>query len=101
MRRGTITSTDATQACALFRADLLVNYQVIEITNAAINQAMTLAETHGLRGYDAIQLAIAIEINNLLISSELPPLNFISADNDLNAATLSEGLLVDNPNAHL
>lgn len=101
MRRGTITAADATRACALFRADLLSDYQVVEITNTIISRAMTLAETYGLRGYDAMQLAIASEINNLLIVSELPPLTFISADNDLNAAALSEGLGVDNPNAHL
>jgi hypothetical protein len=30
----------------------------------------------------------------------LPPLTLLSADTDLNAAAVSEGLTVDNPNNH-
>ena len=32
--------------------------------------------------------------------TELPPLNFISADNDLNTAAQAEGLVTDDPNTH-
>ena len=99
-RRGTITAPDAAAARSLFRTDLLFDYQIVEITDIVINRAMLLAELHELRGYDALQLAAASEINSFLIGSGLPPITFISADNDLNAAALSEGLIVDNPDAH-
>jgi predicted nucleic acid-binding protein len=59
---------------------------------------MALAETLGLRGYDALQLAAGREINALCIASSLPPLTFVSADKELNAAAASEGLLIKNPN---
>lgn len=60
-------------ACALFRSDLLTSYQIIELTDALITRAMTLDETYALRGYDAVQLATALEVNALCVSSGLPP----------------------------
>lgn len=59
---------------------------------------MTLAETYALRGYDAVQLATACAINALCTANSLPPVKFVSADNELNAAAASEGLIVENPN---
>ncbi|MEK9137900.1 MAG: type II toxin-antitoxin system VapC family toxin, partial [Bacteroidota bacterium] len=61
-RGGTVTPADATAACNLFRSDLLTSYQIVELTNSLITHAMTIAETHGLRGYDAVQLAAALEV---------------------------------------
>ena len=37
---------------------------------------MTLAETYGLRGFDAVQLAGACEVQALCIASGIPPLFF-------------------------
>ncbi len=59
---------------------------------------MSLAEARGLRGYDAVQLAAGYAVNALCLTSGLPPLIFVSADNELNAAASSEGLIVENPN---
>ncbi len=60
---------------------------------------MTLAEKHGLRGYDAVQLSAALRVSDecraLGISFTL-----ISADGDLNDATRVEGLAVEDPNLH-
>jgi hypothetical protein len=53
-----------------------------------------------LRGYDAIQLATALEVNDSLTAAGLPSLNFISADIDLITAANREGLPTDNPNLH-
>ncbi len=61
---------------------------------------MALAETYGLRGYDAIQLAIGRAVNTLSIGNGLLPITFVSADNELNAAVTSEGLMIENPNNH-
>jgi predicted nucleic acid-binding protein len=97
-RGGSISATDATAACNQFRSDLQSEYQVVEITQSIINSAMALAEPLGLRGYDAVQLAAGCEINALCIASRLPPVIFVSADNELNAAAASEGLLIENPN---
>ncbi len=70
------------------------------MTETLLNRAMTLAETHGLRGYDAVQLAAACEINVFCAAHGLPPLTLVSADRELNTAATGEGLLVDDPNAH-
>lgn len=61
---------------------------------------MKQAETHGLRGYDAVQLAAAIIMNNRLAALGMPPITLLSSDLELNSAADSEGLLVDDPNAH-
>ncbi|MEH2235814.1 type II toxin-antitoxin system VapC family toxin [Nostoc sp.] len=86
--------------CNQFKNDLLSEYQVVEITVHIINSAMALAEIRGLRGYDAVQLAAACTINALCITNGLPPMNFASADNELNAAAASEGLMIENPNQY-
>ena len=61
---------------------------------------MTLAEQHGLRGYDAVQLAAALELHAVRNRMGLTPLTFVSADSALNTASQTEGLMVDDPNAH-
>lgn len=61
---------------------------------------MLLADKYELRGYDAVQLASALEVNRLRIADGLSPIVFISADNNLNSAATTEGLTADNPNNH-
>jgi uncharacterized protein len=61
---------------------------------------MDLAERHGLRGYDAVQLASAITIKDVQAALGLPISVFVSADKRLNAAASAEGLIVENPNDH-
>ncbi|MEG4984837.1 type II toxin-antitoxin system VapC family toxin [Microcoleus sp. BR0-C5] len=75
-----INATDATAACNQFRSDLQSEYQVVEFTETIINSAMALAETYGLPGYDAVQLATGCGINNLCTANSLPAMTFVSAD---------------------
>jgi len=70
------------------------------VTQALANRAMLLAETHGLRGYDAMQLAAGLELNDRILLGGLAPIVLISADSDLNAAAILEGLLGDNPSGY-
>jgi hypothetical protein len=60
---------------------------------------MNIAEGHALRGSDAIQLAAAIEAN-LAAAAVGEVLTLVSADAELNAAAVAEGLAVDDPNLH-
>ena len=99
-RDGTIISDDAAMVIATLENDLLNEYQIIEVTEQLVNRAMTLAEIYDLRGFDAVQLAAACEVQALCITSGIPPLSFLSADKVLNAAATAEGLSVDDPNAH-
>lgn len=93
-----ISASNALAVRAQFKNDLQIEYQVIEITESIIMAGMVLAETYGLRGYDAIQLAVGCAVNTLGISSGLAPIVFVSADNELNVAASNEGLIVENPN---
>ncbi|MBI4602661.1 MAG: type II toxin-antitoxin system VapC family toxin [Planctomycetes bacterium] len=62
-RGGSLTRADATTAPAAVRADLASEYLVVELTEALLERAMILAEKHGLRGYDAVQLSAASEVH--------------------------------------
>jgi predicted nucleic acid-binding protein len=97
-RSGSIAAADAALVCNQLRRDLQTDYQVIEITEGIVSSGMTLAETQGLRGYDAVQLAAGCAINELCAVNGLSPIIFVSADDELNLAAVNEGLLVENPN---
>ena len=99
-RGGTIPSADIATAIATFKNDWQNECQIVEVTEALINRAISLAETHGLRGYNAIQFAAACEIHNLCAAVGLPPPICGSADTELNAVAISERLMVDDPNSH-
>lgn len=101
-RAGSISVADATAALTLFRHDFLNSFTVVDIQASLISEAMQLAERYALRGYDAVQLAAALDVNTLLLSllSGPPGLILVSADTALNAAAIAEGLSVDDPNAH-
>jgi predicted nucleic acid-binding protein len=83
-----------------FKADLQTQFQLISINSAVISRAMNLAEAHRLRGYDAVQLAAAVEWQLVGKGIGLLVLTFVSADVRLNAAAVAEGLAVDNPVFH-
>lgn len=61
---------------------------------------MTLIRRHGLRGYDAIQLAVALHLHDRGRPFGRPDPLFITADRELTVAALAEGLAVDDPNNH-
>ena len=94
-RGGSITPHDAATAVADFQLDFARQYRVVEVSPGLVAQAATLARRHGLRGYDAVQLAAVLEIHATDASMTL-----LSADAELNTAALAEGLLVDDPNSH-
>src|SRR5580700_3415780 len=96
-RGGAITPADAASICGQLRSDWVSDYQIVEVNDFLLQQAMSLAEVHGLRGYDAVQLAAGCQVNQLALRSGLPPIVFVSADIELNAAASLEGLVVENP----
>ncbi len=94
-RGGSITPHDAATAVADFQLDFARQYRVVEVSPGLVAQAATLARRHGLRGYDAVQLAAVLEIH-----ATDPSMTLLSADAELNTAALAEGLSVDDPNSH-
>ncbi len=95
-----LTTAQSDKAIRRFLRDFNNRFGVVKIDDALIRSAIYLAQTHILRGYDAIQPASAITLNNNLSKIGLHPFVFVSADNALNSAATAEGLAVDNPNNH-
>lgn len=75
-------------------------YVLVAIDRSIVNEAIELTARHRLRGYDAVHLACAVRLNRALLTSQLVPLVFISADNDLLTAATAEGLRTDNPDEY-
>lgn len=99
-RMGNITAADASVSLTAFGNDFPQGYLVLEITAGVVTRAMTLAVVHGLRGYDAVQLAVALGLRDQCRVLGLPEPVVITADRDLHAAAVAEGLAADDPNAH-
>lgn len=83
-----------------FIRDVATQYQVLGVDQRVITLGVDLTGRQKLRGYDAVQLAVALTINRTLINQQFSPLTFVSADRDLLTATGNEGLLTDDPNQH-
>ena len=99
-RRGSTTTADASTALASFRLDFARIFYRVGVDLPVVSRAMDLAEVYGLRGYDAVQLAAALQLETQMISLQMGHIAFVCADAALNAAATAEGLAVDNPNAH-
>lgn len=72
----------------------------MEIDQVLVDLAVELTKRQKLRGYDAVQLAAALTLNNVLTQTQAPSLTFVVADDDLLQAAQGEGLATDNPNLH-
>lgn len=99
-RGGGLSPHDAIAALKAFHNDFPAQYLPVSITPALLREAMHLAEKHGLRGYDAVQLASVLEIHRQHLAVGLPSPVLVSADAELNSAALAEGLQIENPNLH-
>jgi predicted nucleic acid-binding protein len=99
-RTGALVVSDAQAAVKQFKADFRNQYQIVEVTERLVDLAMTLPEKHHLRGYDAVQLAAALELQTARAALSLSTITFVCADDKLNKAAAAEGLPVENPNDH-
>ena len=98
VRGGKLAAYDALAAISALTGDFSAEYFVTDISFAIAKAAMSLAEKHALRGYDAVQLAVALNINQANLTFGLPQVVFVSADDALNNAAQAESLGVENPN---
>lgn len=97
---GDLSSAQAGAILGHFHRHLIHRYRVIELTPMLFSNAMREARKHRLRAYDAVQLAVALEIHRLRLDAGFGPITMVSADRELNNAALDEGLAVEDPNAH-
>jgi len=90
----------AAQARAIlghFRRHLVQRYRVVELTPALFDSAMVTARKHWLGAYDAVQLAVALDVHRRQVIAGLGPVALVSADRDLNNAAIAEGMTVEDP----
>jgi predicted nucleic acid-binding protein len=102
-RRGRGKSLTARQASSIlhrFRQHVAGRYLVVEVTPALLTEAVALANSHALRAYDAVQLALAIQVHGLYRAAGGGSVVLVSADQELNDAALAEGLAVEDPRSH-
>jgi predicted nucleic acid-binding protein len=99
-RGGSLPATVAPALLAQFRHDAAHQYTIMEVTAALLADAERLAEIHGLRAYDAVQLAAAADLHRERLANGLSRPTLISADQDLNAAATAEAIAVDDPTTH-
>ena len=97
VRRARATKLPAKELRAAITAldnDLSRSFDVIELDEPVMEQAVTMARKHGLRGADAIQLACLLLAQRAIPNAEAI---LLSSDDDLNAAAAAEGLRAENP----
>lgn len=100
VREGRLDLAAGQHSVAQLRTDFRLLFRVIELTPALTDSAMNRVSQHGLRAYDAVQLATALETATAYTATGLPAPTFLCSDTRLTAAALAEGLQVDDPNQH-
>lgn len=97
---GGITRDERDESVSLLLEHFNTEYQLAPFNSNVVGQAVGLTQQHRLRGYDAVQLATALIVNQRYIEAGFDPLTFVAAAADLLAAAAAEGLATENPNEH-
>jgi predicted nucleic acid-binding protein len=100
LRDGGLTPANYVNALRDLAHDFAYRYVLVDADETLVDLAVDLTKRQKLRGYDAIQLAAALTLNDLLMQTSLAPLTFVCADEDLVRSAQGEGLATDNPNLH-
>jgi predicted nucleic acid-binding protein len=97
---GSLSAADAARLLSEFRSDAATEFVLTDITETLLSHAAGLVEQYALRAYDAVHLAAGREIHSHQAALSLQAVTFVSADQELNAAAIAEGLTVEDPNNH-
>lgn len=96
-KAGEMRALEAEAALEEFEADVQGIYRIIEVDPVTADRGVDVARRHRLRGYDCLQLATALLLQEQRAPLGLAPLVLVSSDAELNAAAKSEGLNVEDP----
>jgi len=100
LRGGQLSAAQAGASLGHLRRHLNHRYSILDLTPGLADDAMRLARAHGLKAYDAVQLATALAVRQIYQAAGSTPITLVSADRELNTAAIAEGLAVDDPNSH-
>lgn len=99
-RRGREGSLDAERQAAIlnaFLADCERRFFTLAVLDDQLRLAVALLRRQPLRGYDAVHLASALDLDRHLRDAGMPGLTFVAADSASRAAAQAEGLVVVDP----
>ncbi len=99
-REGRITAAQQKMLLELFMKDVETRYKTIAISDRLVFDATDLTQAYPLRGYDAIHLATALQLNHSVRARGVPTITLVAADGVLLQAAAAENLLTENPNQH-
>ena len=97
-RSGEVALRQREMVLARFAWDYRQRFDAVRVGEEVLHRAVELVARHPLRAYDAIQLASALVLADVLQASGLPSVTFASADGRLCQAADREGLHAVNPN---
>ncbi len=100
LRAKAISSSEFELAVKNMLRDTFEAFNVVELNQPIIQRAVDAIRRHPLRGYDAVQLACALALNDALAAAGEEPLIFVTADKILLASAKAEGLQIEDPNSH-
>jgi predicted nucleic acid-binding protein len=81
-------------------SQIVHRYAIIPLTTGDLESAAYLTQTHPLKAYDAVQLAVALRHRQFLASYQ-HIVTFVCSDHTLLAAAQAERLLTENPFDHV
>lgn len=99
-RGGSLSPAQSRAVFGHFRRHLSQRYIIVEVTTSLLTDAMSLARKRGLRAYDSVQLAAALDVARSHDDAGLSPIVLVSADKEMNLAAVAEGLRVEDPCEH-
>ena len=100
VREGTLEAHQAEHLAHQVVEHMIQSYALVAITPSVVTQACVLLQKHPLRAYDALHLACALAVRQVIEQQQLSAPVFIAADDTLLTAAVAEGFPVDNPLQH-
>lgn len=97
-RGGRIRRAQRRREYQRFTSHLIQRYVVLPLTTDDFVTAAHLTQQHPLKAYDAMQLAVALRYDRVLVGH---PVIFISGDATLLTAARAEGLSTETPFDHI
>jgi predicted nucleic acid-binding protein len=93
-RGGSLGQAEAELASRQLRADFIAALRISEVSAQVFAGAMDLAWRRGSRGYDAVRLSAAIELNREYREAGIA-MTMLRSDVQFNAAAAAESITVD------
>jgi predicted nucleic acid-binding protein len=100
VREGSLEAHQAQQLAQQVVEHMAQSYALVAITPLMVSQACVLLQKHPLRAYDALHLACALAVREVIEQQRLSVPVFVAADDTLLTAVAAEGFPVDNPLQH-